>query len=74
MYQMSSGRWSVVGLVSWGENLNIYLFDGSLLMVVLIDSFNGSGGRCAEKDKPGVYTRVTAYTDWIKAKVLSPSG
>ena len=30
-----------------------------------------SGIRCAEKDKPGVYTKVSAYSEWIKVKVLT---
>ena len=40
MLQLANGRWSVVGVVSWGQD-------------------------CALPDKPDVFTKVMAYTDWI---------
>lgn len=48
MYKMESGRWAVVGIVSWG-----------------ID------GKCAVAGQPGVYTRVSAYSDWIYRQISS---
>ena len=40
-----SGRWKLIGLVSWGP------------------------ATCATPKKPGVYTRVEHYLDWIKERV-----
>ncbi|XP_013877216.1 serine protease 56 isoform X2 [Austrofundulus limnaeus] len=32
------------------------------------------GDGCGEKGKPGVYTRVSAFTDWIQAEIQKSSG
>lgn len=29
------------------------------------------GDGCGEKGKPGVYTRVSAFSDWIQAEIQS---
>ncbi|XP_053189398.1 hyaluronan-binding protein 2-like [Scomber japonicus] len=31
------------------------------------------GDQCGRKNKPGVYTRVTHYLDWIRSKIQAPS-
>ncbi|XP_062287067.1 hyaluronan-binding protein 2-like [Scomber scombrus] len=31
------------------------------------------GDQCGKKNKPGVYTRVTHYLNWIKSKIRAPS-
>ena len=31
------------------------------------------GDGCGEKGKPGVYTRVSAFSDWIQAEIQSES-
>ena len=40
MLQLESGRWTTIGIVSWGI-------------------------RCGEPNKPGIYTRVNRYLQWI---------
>uniref|UniRef100_H3B747 Serine protease 56 n=1 Tax=Latimeria chalumnae TaxID=7897 RepID=H3B747_LATCH len=32
------------------------------------------GDGCGERGKPGIYTRVTAFTDWITQEIRKPSG
>ncbi|CAL1578321.1 unnamed protein product [Knipowitschia caucasica] len=31
------------------------------------------GDQCGKKNKPGVYTRVSNYLDWIRSKVMAPA-
>lgn len=72
MYKMESGRWAVVGIVSWGTVY--YSSDQSdtisgYLMAVKISL--GIDGKCAVAGQPGVYTRVSAFSDWIYRKISS---
>ncbi|KAL0979265.1 hypothetical protein UPYG_G00182950 [Umbra pygmaea] len=45
----------------------VCLKDGRMTLVGLISWGDG----CGKKDKPGVYTRLTKYTDWINSKKQS---
>lgn len=67
MYKTISGRWVVVGVVSWGNIalLNRGPFSRTLMKFLLL-----IGIRCAEKGRPGVYTRITSYWDWVQSKVI----
>lgn len=58
MYQSASGRWTVIGIVSWGKYTILAIEISNRLFSKM---WFFLGHRCAEKNQPGVYVRY----NWI---------
>ena len=61
-------RATLMGLVSWGWVLSTYLLIflsySELTLTLLVFRYG-----CGRENKPGVYTKVSQYVDWIYDKV-----